>query len=405
MKLSTSAALFLAAAATTTSSTRAFAPSDGRVVKSASSSFGHRKISTARYFLDTSGGDRSNSPEVKNPVKDIQSYLPQPEPVEVSNISGTCLVSGKVSPELFYLLNNEDSAFEFDKIVSISPDISGMKKQLLTRQARYTGLLSKLDYSTGSLLPTSELLESASSWIAVVDSLSDLKMIAQCAGQVDNVAVLYMAPSNDGIEAASYALKEANPNASLVIVDQTALVEQPINEDFEETKAPPTIMFYQEYDASTVDETDEELISNPAFMQEEAIRMVTECLQLAASNGKTISLKIVENDTQSETSASQSSEKLFPKLTKGLREAGYERPQEIDYMLRLGVPDYLSAIQGFEKENPTAKDGVVHTNAWWEDPEFQKLVKQSSLRKDELIAANRERETRLVAAAEEEKFA
>jgi hypothetical protein len=246
-------------------------------------------------------------------------------------------------------------------------------------------------------------MQEASSWICVVDNLEDLQMVAKCAGQVENVAVLYVTPSNDGIEAASEALKAVNQNASLVVVHQDAITESPVDE-FEEVKAPAPVMFYEKYDVSSFTSR-KESISDPAFLQSEAIRMATECLQLDAASGKTIALSVIENDTTSQTSSSQTSQQLFPKIVKGLREAGYERPQEIDYMLRLGVSDYQSEIKNFEQENPTAQNGVVHTNAWWEDPEFQKMVKKSSLRKEELITANREREAEFELQEEEEKFA
>jgi hypothetical protein len=82
--------------------------------------------------------------------------------------------------------------------VAISSDVAATKKQLLTRQARYTGLLSKLDYESSSLLPTSTLLQEASSWVAVIDNLNDLKMMTQYVGQVQNVAILYMASKSTG---------------------------------------------------------------------------------------------------------------------------------------------------------------------------------------------------------------
>jgi hypothetical protein len=434
MKVSTTALWFATAACTCT--TQAFAPSSscyskGGSTAAAAASRNNWKTSTssttARYFFD--GDSAKMEAQDKNPVKYIQSYIPSPEPVEVrpSLEQSTCIVSGSkpISPELFYLLNHEDSAFGFKKIVAISSDVAATKKQLLTRQARYTGLLSKLDYESSSLLPTSTLLQEASSWVAVIDNLNDLKMMTQYVGQVQNVAILYMASKDQhdtGTTTSSstttttttetfQALKMANPNVSLVVVDQDAIkfVEQDPLMLENKRKAVPLLYF----DSSSSQDNDDEVVvveeepsndvQDPLFLLDEALRLVTDCLQLQAAAGKTISLSLVENDTTSKTSSSQTSKELFPKLIKGLREAGYQRPQEIDYMLRMGVNHYANAIQEFETANPNAKNGVIHTDAWWEDEQFQKMVKQSSLRKDELMESNRVREERLLAQEQEEK--
>jgi hypothetical protein len=415
MKVSTTALWFATAACTT----QAFSPSSynkGGSTASAASRNNWKSSTTARYFFD--GDSAEVEAAAKNPVNDIQSYIPHPEPVEVRpNLKqSTLIISGSktISPELFYLLNHEDSAFGFKKIVAISSDVAATKKQLLTRQARYTGLLSKLDYESSSLLPTSTLLQEASSWVAVIDNLNDLKMMTQYVGQVQNVAILYMASKSTGTTTTEtfQALKMANPNVSLVVVDQDAIkfVEQDPLMLVKKPKAFPLLYF----DSSSQDDGDDEMVveeepsndvQDPVFLQEEALRMVTECLQLQAAAGKTISLSLVENDTTSPTSSSQTSKELFPKLIKGLREAGYDRPQEIDYMLRMGVDHYASAIQEFETATPNAKNGIILTNAWWEDEQFQKSVKQSSLRKEELMESNREREERLLEQEHEQKFA
>jgi hypothetical protein len=455
MKFSTTALWFATVACTT----QAFAPSSYNKVGSTASASTAAAASRGNNwkraaFFDTSKGQSSKTDtEPKNPVKDIQSYIPSPDSVEVRpNLEqSTCIVSGskRIPLDLFYLLNHEDSAFGFKKIVSISDDVKASKKQLLTRQARYTGLLDKLDYESSSFLPTSTLLEEASSWIAVIDNLDDLKMMTQYVGQVENVAILYTSMTSMTTTEAEtetfQALKVANPNVSLVVVDQDAikLVEQDTLILEKKRKAVPLLYF--DFDSSSQDDDDDKVVDadvvdkvvdavvdddkvvdavvddkvvvdvveeeasidvrDPVFLNEEALRLVTECLQLQAAAGKTISLSLVENDTVSPASSSQSSKQLFPRLIKGLREAGFNRSQEIDYMLRMGVKHYAKAIYEFETANPSAKDGVVYTDAWWEDEKFQKSVKQSSLRKEELMESNREREERLLEKEQAEKFA
>jgi hypothetical protein len=72
--------------------------------------------------------------------------------------------------------------------------------------------------------------------------------------------------------------------------------------------------------------TDEGVLPPDAiFSRDEAMRFITECLQLAVGANRTFSFSEVYDANATEA-----------KLIKGLREAGYARPQEIDHMLRDG---------------------------------------------------------------------
>ena len=98
----------------------------------------------------------------------------------------------------------------------------------MTRQARYTGLLDKLDYEQGDLLPSSSSLESASSWIVVAHSTQELSSIATVANQVDNLVVLYIGSL---VQEDQKALFDANPNASIVNVQNPEWLELDETED------------------------------------------------------------------------------------------------------------------------------------------------------------------------------
>merc|ERR1712151_924221 len=63
------------------------------------------------------------------------------------------------------------------------------------------------------------------------------------------------------------------------------------------------------------------------------------------------------------------------KLIKGLRQAGYARPQEIDHMMREGVEGYQKAIDDFMERNPDYDKGYT-SDIWWESEEFQKSVRK-----------------------------
>mmetsp|Transcript_55123 Transcript_55123/g.83411 ORF Transcript_55123/g.83411 Transcript_55123/m.83411 type:complete len:497 (+) Transcript_55123:91-1581(+) len=317
---------------------------------------------------------RGDTTENKNPLANIQSYLKAPDSVEARNtIDGTVMVSGLVKTTertdqfIFDLLNHEESAFEFDKIVAFVDDVKFAKKRLLSRSARYTGLLDKLDFveaeSAGGL-PSKEQLAGIKSWVAYLEGdsmLADLEKVAATVKSVsglENVAVLLAgAVELDAAasEAALKALKDAGVQYTVVAVGNL--------EDHDEGKIPYK---YAEFGTENAI-----LPADSIFSRDEALRMVTECLQLECGVNKAWAFSEVYEVNATEA-----------KLIKGLREAGYARPQEIDHMMRDGPANYQKAIDEFQEANPDHAKGYYTTEAWWEDEEFQKSVKARSLRED-----------------------
>jgi hypothetical protein len=244
------------------------------------------------------------------------------------NIDGTAMVSGLVKSKertdqfIFDLLNHEESAFAFKKIVAFVDDVKFAKKRLLSRSARYTGLLDKLDFveaSTAGALPTVEQLDGVKSWVAfledgdLLEQVKSVAALAKGAPSIENVSILLTnaygldAPSS---EAAVQALKDCGKEYTLVAVGKL--------EDHPEGKIP-----YQFKDFGSVEGV---LPADAIFSRDEAMRMVTETLQLNSGVGKALTFMEVYDVNATEA-----------KLIKGLREAGYARPQEIDHMLRDGV--------------------------------------------------------------------
>ena len=269
----------------------------------------------------------------ENIEENLQAYLTKPEAVEArANVDGVCLVSGLVNNRertdqtIFDLLNHEDSAFEFDKIVAFVDDMKFAKKRLLSRSARYTGLLDKLDFkeaTSAGALPTAADLEGVKSWVAYLDAaddkakaLADIEAIgalAKAASSVENVAIL-VANANDLDEAASKkALEALQGDDSLAY----SLVAVGTLEEHAEGAFP-----YRYADFGSEEGV---LPDTAVYSRDEALRMVTELLQLEAGANKALSFREVYNANITEA-----------RLVKGLREAGYARPQEIDHMLRDG---------------------------------------------------------------------
>ena len=133
------------------------------------------------------------------------------------------------------------------------------------------------------------------------------------APSVENVSILLT--NAYGLDAAAsegavQALKDCGKEFTLVAVGKL--------EDHDEGKIP-----YQFKDFGTADGV---LPADAIFSRNEAMRMITETLQLNAGVGKALTFTEVYDVNATEA-----------KLIKGLREAGYARPQEIDHMLRNGV--------------------------------------------------------------------
>jgi len=311
----------------------------------------------------------------ENPNTNIQAYLEEPDSVDPRpNLEGSCLVSGFVNEKertdqfVFDLLNHEDSAFEFKKIVAFVDDEKFAKKRLLSRSARYTGLLDKLDFREAAVegaLPVAAQLEGIDSWLATVESNGDfvekvkaIAALAKDASDLENISVMVTNAAGDSISAADRvsvvdALKDTGKDYTLLIIGKL--------EDRDEGKTP-----YKFSNFASDDDEEATLPEDAVFSREEAVRMVTETLQLDAGVNKALTFSEVYETNVTEA-----------KLIKGLREAGYARCQEIDHMLRDGPENYQKALDEFDENNPNWGDGVYATDAWWEDPKFLAQVEEA----------------------------
>jgi len=307
--------------------------------------------SATRLFISSWGArgppSRWKEPD-PNPEQKIQSYLNAPEPVAArSDLDGTCLVSGWVNNKertdqtIFNFLNDEESAFKFEKIVAFVDDAKFAKKRLISRSARYSGLLDKLDFvqaETLGALPTAEQLSGVTSWVVNAgSSLSTVQSVASLVSQaesVKNVAVLI----TDGQDmqdatAAMEAVKAFGDDVKYSIVAVGAITETP------EGQLPYSIAEFGTEEAI--------LPANATYSRDESLRIVAECLGLESACNKAMVFQEVRD-----VNATAS------KLVKGLREGGYTRPQEIDHMIVKGPVAYGLAIEDYKTRTPavTAQD-------------------------------------------------
>jgi len=376
----------------------------------------NNRAASTRLFISSWGtkgspyaGGATDALENMNPLENLQAYLEEPSAVEArSNVDGTVLVSGCVNAKdrtdqfLFDLLNDEESAFEFSKIVAFVKDAKFSKKRLLSRSARYTGLLDKLDFVEGSSLPTAEQLDGVKSWIAVIDEnhLEQMEEVATVAAQVgsslENVALLLVG-ATELDAASSKAVLDKFPHAFNPETVETEEGEEPA-----EAEVPPTTFtmvavgdldedtpegrcFYQ-YEAFGSD--DGVIPADSVFPREESYRLITELLQLACGRQQALSFAQVYNPNITEA-----------RLIKGLREAGYARPQEIDHMIRSGPQAYQEFVDEWKEKNPDAEKGYT-SDAWWEQEIYQKSRQKSAERdaaKEQAVVDERTKEIEAIA--------
>jgi len=301
------------------------------------------------------GIDRELQPGYKedgdiNPEENLQGYLPTPEPIPAkSKLDGSVMVSGYVRSKertdqlVFDFLNAEESAFSFKKIIALVPDVKFAKKRLLSRSARYTGLLDKLDFLECEL-PTVEQLKGVQNWLVHLDAesedLSTLNEIAEIASKSSdlvNLSVLLSNANELDVSAYTKAIKSFEEISSL----QYTIVAVGRIEDHNEGSRP-----YKILDFGTEDSV---IPADAVCSRDESMRLITESLAL----GNTARKALVVTECATDDVAA--------KLVKGLRQAGYSRSQEIDHMVMKGVKAYNEAIEEykkkkFDKENPNPEE-------------------------------------------------
>jgi len=284
-----------------------------------------------------------------NPEEDMLGYIEAPEPVsDRSNLSGKVLVSGWANTKersdqtVFDFLNDEESPFKWDNIIAFVNDEKAAKKRLLSRSARYTGLLNKLEFTqseTEGGLPTLAQLEGITSWVASVgNDLEKIKEIANLCGQsqIESVSILMEETNTLNPDAVKDALSALDINAEKCKYTVVAVGEIG---DYEEGSKPYGIRDFG---------TDGGIVAG-TYSRDESIRLVT--TGLALNSGVNKAFSFVEVDTNS-TEA---------KLVKSLREAGYTRYQEIDHMITKGISAYEKAVADYKQkkydlENPDPEE-------------------------------------------------
>ena len=261
---------------------------------------------------------------------EIMAYLADsqlPNTVLRSTLGTSVMISGfdpedPSSTEILAFLNNEDSPhFPFTKIVAHVEDMKLAKKRLIGRNARYTGLLDKLNFSEGAALPTVDQLDDVSSWVAHVgggdmSKVADIADVAEKAESIKNVAILVSGATSVGGD----ALKEAEEvlKSKATTFSYTLLVVPEWNDEPEASCAFGIV--------NATDVTDAPFGESESFSREESLRIITECLTLEKAAGKCVI-----------ASAAKDTKSLDHMLIQGMREIGFTRLAEIEHMVTMGA--------------------------------------------------------------------
>ena len=291
-----------------------------------------------------------------------------------SNIGSTVLISGfdptdPSSSEILDLLNNEDSPhFAFTKIVAHVSDMTLARKRLIGRTARYTGLLDKLSFveATSSSIPTEEQLVGVSSWVAHIaggdmSNIADIVTAAEGAESVKNVAILVSGVAGN---IGGDVLREARDmlKSMATTFAYTLLVVPEWNDEPEAMSAFGIV--------NVTDVTTPAFAMGETFSRAESLRIITECLAIDGAAGKCVVANVAK-DTSS----------LEHMLVHGMRECGFKRIEEIEYMVSMGAKGY----------NEMIATGKVDT-AWEKVPDETEEEKAAKMRtKEEQVEINRQK--------------
>ena len=325
-----------------------------------------------------------------NPAHSMQQYLtslldlqeldvPPPSSTR-TDLGSTVLVSGFVDPAsptlgkdsdqaIFDLLNVDTHPAEpdmfglnFDRIVAFVPDAAFAKKRLVSRSARYSGLLNKLAFEQPAVasapgsgigigLPTARQLEGVTSWVARIegaDRMGQIQSIAELARSspsIANVAFLLTDASTVDMDAVLNVVQTMKDDAGLTKKSFTVVAVGATDDEVPEATYPYAVAdLLSGDDAATGSSSSMDysttiprstnaaasaagsVSAEATYSREESFRLVATCLGLECARNRALSFTAIDNVNATSY-----------KLVKGLREAGYGWDQEVQFMIDGGA--------------------------------------------------------------------
>uniref|UniRef100_A0A7S1YNU7 Uncharacterized protein n=1 Tax=Skeletonema marinoi TaxID=267567 RepID=A0A7S1YNU7_9STRA len=346
---------------------------------------------TQLYQFGTLGFDtanlysRSEEEQIKtrNEVMSYLSEIAQSSPPVVlrKHLGSTVVISGfnpeePASQEILAFLNNEFSPHlsdTFKKIIAHVDDVKVGKKRLIGRNARYTGLLDKLDFTQSEsegALPTVAQLEGVSSWVAHVaggDNLSkleDIVAVAEGAESVKNVAILVSGAQN--VKGEELKKVEEMMKSKATTFEYTLVVVPEWNDEPEANCAFGIVNVTDVVDDAPFGE------DVGSFSREESLRIITEALAIDKAAGKCVV-----------ATAAPDAKSLETYLVQGMREIGFDRLQEVEHMVTRGV-------KGYNEMLATEKEGVAWEKA--PEPTDEELALEAASKEERMVLMRQKRQ-------------
>lgn len=384
-----------------------------------------------------------------NPAYSMQQYLtslldlqeldvPPPSSTR-ADLGSTVLVSGFVDPAsptlgrdsdqaIFDLLNvdthpDEPDMFgmNFDRIVAFVPDAAFAKKRLVSRSARYSGLLNKLAFeqpvvtptpASSTVVPTAQQLEGVTSWVARIEGadrmgqIQSIVELARSSPSIANVAFLLTdAPTMD-MDAVLNVIQTMKDDAGLTKKSFTVVAVGATDDEVPEATYPYAVadlLSSNDADAATTTSSSSSSMdystttpqttnagaspntgSIPAdatYSREESFRLVATCLGLECARNKALAFTAIDNVNATSY-----------KLVKGLREAGYGWDQEVQFMIDGGAKNYDQAVEDYKARHPEEERMMMSADEKLEEAiadamKRQKAENEEALRRMETKAA------------------
>lgn len=241
-------------------------------------------------------------------------------------LEGTALVSGFLeggdrSDQIVFDMLHTSEGMKFDKLVAHCADDKMAKKRLMSRSARYSGLLDVLTFvQSDSNLPSASDLEGVNSWIckipADVTTVQSVGILASGAA-VPNLILLVEGVTTPEDAQKMHDALAANTKTDFTLLNYAAMVDGP------EGEIP--FKFGNATDAS--------LIEGSVINKDELMRLMAVSLSLDKTRGRSLNVKNVASDDSGAI------------WLRALRQKGFSRPQEVDALIGgyVDVPYYERA--------------------------------------------------------------
>eukprot|EP00587_Corethron_hystrix_P005551 CAMPEP_0113312092 /NCGR_PEP_ID=MMETSP0010_2-20120614/9055_1 /TAXON_ID=216773 ORGANISM="Corethron hystrix, Strain 308" /NCGR_SAMPLE_ID=MMETSP0010_2 /ASSEMBLY_ACC=CAM_ASM_000155 /LENGTH=458 /DNA_ID=CAMNT_0000167837 /DNA_START=56 /DNA_END=1432 /DNA_ORIENTATION=- /assembly_acc=CAM_ASM_000155 len=251
---------------------------------------------------------------------------PPPYSVEGrEGLTGSVMVSGFLegadrSDQIVFDMLHTSEGMKFEKIIALCEDDKMAKKRLVSRSARYSGLLDVLSFvQSFSALPSASELEGVNTWVARVSAeVSTVESVASLASEasISNL-VLLIEGSATPEDAQTMHDALTDTDVDFTVLNYESMVDGPEGEvPFKFGNA-----------------TDTAEIVGSVINKDELMRIMAVSLSMEKTKGRSLNLKNVASDDSGAI------------WLRALRQKGFSRIQEVDALIGgyVDVPYYERA--------------------------------------------------------------